>query len=204
MEEQSKHETVFDIEEQLVAALYSKALLGAAGDRSDQIADELESVVKDCLDRFPKLETALASPRITEEAKETMLNRVFQGKLDKTLLNFLKVLTRRRRLGALRAIQVATSALRDEKHGKVRVQVTSAQPLTDTQKSEIIAKLKTNLGKTAVLVEKIDPSLLGGLILRIGDRVYDGSALGKLQVLRRAVASGVERSIRDQFSTLLS
>lgn len=204
MEAQSTHETVFDIEEQLVAALYSKALLGAAGERADQIADELESVVKDCLDRFPKLETALASPRITDEAKETMLNRVFEGKLDKTLLNFLKVLSRRRRLGALRAIQVAASALRDEKHGKVRVEVTSAQPLSDSQKSEIIKRLKTNLGKTAVLVEKIDASLLGGLILRIGDRVYDGSALGKLQVLRRAVAGGVERTIRDQFSTLLS
>ena len=204
MEAKSTHETVFDSEEQMVAALYSKALLGAAGSRVDQIVSELEAVVRDCLDRNPKLETALSSPRISEEAKESLLNRVFQGKVDKTLLNFLKVLSRRRRLGALRAIQHATTALRDQRLGRVSVQVTSAQPLTDAQKTDIVARLKASLGITAILAEKVDPSLLGGLIIRVGDRVYDGSALGKIQVLRRAVASGVERAIRDQYTALLS
>lgn len=204
MEQQSLHANVFDIEDQQVAALYGKALLGAAGSRVEQIVGELESIVKDCLNRFPKLETAFASPRISEEEKDALIGRIFGGKVDKVLLNFMKVLARRRRLGSLRAIQAAVSEMRDEQLGRLRVKVTSAQPLTDAQKKEITANLKTKFGKEVVLLEKVDAGLLGGIILRIGDRVYDGSVQGKFQTLRRAVASGVEKAIRDQYSSLLS
>lgn len=204
MEQQPLHPTVFDIEEQQVATLYSKALLASAGDRVDTIVDELESVVKECLDRYPKLETALGSPRVSEEEKAAMIERIFGGKLDRTLINFLKVLARRRRLGALRAIQLAVSALRDEHLGRLRVKVTSAQRLTDAQKQEITTNLSRQFSKEVVLIEKVDPALLGGIVLRIGDRVYDGSLLGKLQVMRRSVATGVERAIRDQYASLLS
>jgi F-type H+-transporting ATPase subunit delta len=204
MEQQAIHPTVFDIEEQQVAALYSKALLAAAGNRVDAIVYELEAVIRECLDRHPKLEVALSSPRISEDDKAAMIDRIFGGKIDQSLLNFLKVLARRRRLNALRSIQLAVAALRDEHLGRLRVKVTSAQPLTDSQKHDIVARLSSNFSKEIVLIEKVDPSLLGGIILRIGDRVYDGSVLGKLQVMRRTVASGVERAIRDQYASLLS
>ncbi len=204
MEEQVKHATVFDSDQQQVAALYSKALLGAAGNRVDAIVEELETVVKECLDRYPKLEVALSSPRISDEEKEAMLDRILGNQIDKTLLHFLKVLSRRRRLGSLRAIQQAASELRDEVQGRIRVQVSSAQKLTDAQKKTIVSQLKTSFGKDAVLVEKVDPALLGGIIIRIGDRVYDGSVQGKLQVLRRAVSSGIERTVRDQYDSLIS
>ena len=126
MQDQANHSTVFDIEEQQVAALYSKALLDAAGDRVDEIVHEFEAVVTECLDRFPKLEMALASPRIGEEEKQAMIDRIFGGQVDKLLLNFLKVLARRRRLGALIAIQKAASILRAEQLGRIRVIVSTA------------------------------------------------------------------------------
>ena len=198
------HPTVFDIEEQQVAALYSKALLSAARDRIEVVVDEFEAIVKECLDRFPQLEAALASPRINEEDKDAMLDRIFGGKVDTTLLNFLKILSRRRRLGALRAIQKAVAALRDEQLGRLAVIVTSSQPLSDDQRRDIVARLRETFGKEVSLKEKVDASLLGGIILRVGDRVYDGSVRGKLQVKRRSVASGVERAVRDQYASLLS
>jgi F-type H+-transporting ATPase subunit delta len=204
MEEQANHPTVFEIEDQQVGALYSRALLDAAGDRVDAIVGELEAVVTECLDRFPKLEMTLASPRVSEEDKQSMIDRIFGGKVDALLLNFLKVLARRRRLGALRTIQRAASVLRDEQLGRQRVIVSTAQPLTAQQKSDITSKLKATFGKESVLVEKVDPSLLGGIVLRIGDHVYDGSVLGKMQTLRRAVEGGVQRAIRDRFASLLS
>lgn len=204
MEQEPLHSTVFNTEDQQVATLYGKALLGAAGSKVEQIVSELESVIKDCLNRFPKLEQAFASPRISEEEKDAMITRVFGGQLDKILLNFLKVLARRRRLGSLRVIQAAVSEMRDEQLGRLRVKVTSAQTLTDAQKKDITANLKKKFGKEVVLMEKVDPSLLGGIMLRIGDRVYDGSVQGKLQTLRRAVATGVEKAIRDQYTSLLS
>lgn len=204
MTEQPQHETALDSDQQQVGALYAKALLDAVGDSVDTIVSELEAVVGECLDRHPNLEQALCSPRISQEKKEGMLDRIFSGKIDGNLLNFLKVLCRRGRIDSLRAIQATATELRQEQLGRQRVIVTSAQPLSDEQKSLIAGKLKDAYGKEAVLIEKIDHSLLGGIVLRIGDQVLDGSILGKLDSIRDAVAGGVQKAIRDKYESLLS
>ena len=204
MAEQTQHQTALDGDEQQVGALYAKALLGAAGDKTDEIVAQLEAVVKDCLDRFPALEQALGSPNIAQEEKEAMLDRIFGGKLDKLLLNFIKVLCRRGRAESLRAVQITASMLRDEQLGRLHVQVTSAMTLDDAQRKAIRAQLKIAFGKDAVLEEKIDAALLGGVVLRIGDKVYDGSVLGKMQQIRQSVLSGVQRSMRNSFDSLIS
>jgi F-type H+-transporting ATPase subunit delta len=199
-----KHETALDSDEQQVGALYAKALLGAVGPNVDAIVSELETVVNDCLNENPRLEQALASPRISQEQKEGMLDRIFSGRIDKNLLNFLKVLCRRGRIGSLRAIQVTASVLRQEQLGRMRVIVTTAHPLTNDQKTQIANQLSKTYGKEAVLVERVDEALLGGIVIRIGDRVLDGSVLGKMASLRSAVATGVQKAIRDRFDSLLS
>lgn len=204
MSDQPEHSTALDSDDQQVGALYAKALLGSAGKSVDSVVTELESVVSDVLDKNPNLEVALNSPRINQEQKEQMLDRIFNGRVDKNLLNFFKVLCRRGRIGSLRAIQVTATQMREVQLGKQRVIVTSAQPLSKNQKSSISAALKKAYGKEAVLIEKIDESLLGGVVLRIGDEVLDGSVLGKMQSIRTAVASGVQKAIRDKYESLLS
>ena len=204
MADQTQQQTALDGDEQQVGMLYAKALLGAAGSDSDAIVSQLEAVVTECFDRFPAFEQALGSPNIAQEEKEAMLDRIFGGKVDKLLLNFVKVLCRRGRASSLRAVQVTASLLRDEQLGRLHVQVTSALPLSDAQRSAIGAQLKTAFGKDAVLEEKTDSALLGGVILRIGDKVYDGSVQGKLQQLRQTVLSGVQRSMRNSFDSLIS
>jgi F-type H+-transporting ATPase subunit delta len=204
MADQTQHQTALDGDEQQVGMLYAKALLGAAGSDTDAIVSQLEAVVKECFDRFPAFEQALGSPNIAQEEKEAMLDRIFGGKVHKLLLNFVKVLCRRGRAGSLRAVQVTASLLRDEQLGRLHVQVISALPLSDAQRSAIGAQLKTAFGKEAVLEEKTDSALLGGVILRIGDKVYDGSVQGKLQQMRQTVLSGVQRSMRNSFDSLIS
>lgn len=204
MAEQTQHQTALDGDEQQVGALYAKALLGAAGGKTDEIVSQLEAVVKECLDRYPALEQALGSPNIVQEEKEAMLDRIFGGKVDTMLLNFIKVLCRRGRAGSLRSVQITASTLRDEELGRLHVRVTSAMPLSDDQRNSIKAQIKSAFGKDAVLQELTDASLLGGVILRIGDKVYDGSVLGKLQQMRQTVLSGVRRSMRNSFDTLVS
>ena len=204
MSDVPQHETALDSDEQQVGALYGKALLGSAGDAVDAIVAELEAVVKECLNQHPALEQALSSPRISQEAKEAMLDRIFSGRVDARLLNFLKVLCRRGRIGSLRAIQVTATVMREEQLGRQRVTVTSAQPLNDEQRALIAAKFSETYGKQAVLIEKVDEKLLGGIILRIGDRVLDGSVLGKMDAIRSAVATGVQKAIRDRYESLLS
>ncbi len=204
MQEDVQHKSVLDSDEQEVGALYAEALLGSAGDRVDSIVSELESVVSECLDRHPSLEQALCSPRITEDQKEGMLERIFQGRIDTTLLNFLKVLCRRGRIGSLRAIQSTVTEMREVQLGRQRVQVTSAHPLTEDQRTSITAAFRSAYGKEAILLEKLDESLLGGIVLRIGDQVLDGSVLGKLDLMQAALKSGIQKAIRDQYESLLS
>lgn len=204
MTDTPQHETALDSDQQQVGALYAKALLGSAGDAVDAIVAELEAVVGECLNQHPQLEQALASPRITQEQKENMLDRIFNGRIDSRLLNFLKILCRRGRIGSLRAIQQTATVMREEQLGKQRVRVTSAQPLNDEQRAQIAHRLREAYNFEAVLIEKVDASLLGGMVLRIGDKVLDGSVLGKMQSIRAAVASGVQRAIRDRYESLLT
>ncbi len=204
MSDTPEHSTALDSDDQQVGALYAKALLGSAGESVDDVVAELEAVVAECLDQHPTLEQALASPRISQEQKEGMLDRIFQGRVSATLLNFLKVLCRRDRIEYLRAIQMTATEMREARLGKQRVLVTSAQPLNDEQRGSIRSALQQAFGKEAVLVEKVDEDLLGGIVLRIGDQVIDGSVIGKMSALRTAVGEGVQKAVRTQFEGLIS
>ena len=201
---EAQHKTALDSDEKQVGTLYAKAILGAAGEDVDQVVGDLEAVVAECLDRFPAMEQALASPRLSQEHKEAMLDRVFNGRVHGSLLNFMKVLCRRDRIASLRAIQTMATRMREEQLGKLRVTVTSAQPLSDDQRRMIGDRLRERLGKDPVLEEKVDDGLLGGIVLRIGDRVVDGSALGRIAAIKESVAQGVQRALRDRFDSLLS
>ncbi|MEZ6138269.1 MAG: ATP synthase F1 subunit delta [Pirellulaceae bacterium] len=204
MTDEQPQETVLDVDQQQVGALYAKALLGSAGNSVDTIVSELEAVVNECLSQHPRLEQALASPRISQEQKEGMLDRIFSGRVDSKLLNFLKILCRRGRIDSLRAIQVTATTMREEAMGKTRMHVKSAHPLNDQQRKQIADKLSQVYNTQAILIEEVDESLLGGIVIRIGDRVLDGSILGKMNSIRTGVASGVQKAIRDRFETLLS
>lgn len=202
--EDNLHSTVLDSDAQQVGALYGKAILGAAGNDADEIVLQLNAIVQQCFAQYPALEQLLASPRVSQVEKESLIDRVFRGKIHAKLLNFLKVLCRRGRVGWLRGIQVSASAIRDEQLGRIRVVVTSAYALTGDQQKTIAAKLGQTLGKEVVLEEKVDPSLLGGILIRVGDQVFDGSVLGKMSAIRNAVSGGIQKSIRDNFASLLS
>jgi F-type H+-transporting ATPase subunit delta len=204
MTETPQHETALDSDQQQVGALYAKALLGSAGDSVDAVVAELEALVRECLNPHPLLEQALASPRISQEHKEAMLDRIFNGRIDSRLLNFLKILCRRGRISSLRAIQMTATEMREVQLGQQRVVVTSAQALNDDQRTQIKNGLRQAYAIEALLIEKVDPALLGGIVLRIGDKVLDGSMLGKLHSLQAAVSSGVQRAIRDRYESLIS
>lgn len=202
--EDNLHSTVLDSDAQQVGALYGKAILGAAGKDADEIVLQLNEIVQECFAQYPALEQLLASPRVSQVEKESLIDRVFRGKIHAKLLNFLKVLCRRGRVGWLRGIQVSANAIRDEQLGRIRVVVTSAFALSADQQKSIAAKLGQTLGKEVVLEEKVDPSLLGGILVRVGDQVFDGSVLGKMSAIRSAVSGGIQKSIRDNFASLLS
>ncbi|MFM2218617.1 MAG: synthase subunit delta, sodium ion specific, partial [Planctomycetota bacterium] len=93
-EQTKKIPTVFDSEEQHVGEVYARALLGVAQGSSkiDSVVEQLESLVVDVLDKSPKIEFALTNPKMSVEDKWGMIDRVFGGKMDPTLVTLLKVL----------------------------------------------------------------------------------------------------------------
>lgn len=202
--ELSRHETVLDNDEQQIGRLYGRAILGAAGDRAEELLDQLKAVVQQCMQEHPQLGQLLLSPRVGQEQKEQMLDRIFSGRVDATVLNFLKVLCRRNRISSLREIQLAAVELHEEAMGRVRIVVSSAMPLSDDQRASIINRMNETLGKQVVLTEKVDPSLLGGIVIRVGDQVFDGSLAGKFAAMRGTVLTGIQRVIRDRYEAMIT
>ena len=204
--EKIKIDTVFDDESLHVGQVYAKALLAAAGTDSsiDQVVEELKAVVTDVLNKQPALEAIFANPRIDVASKVTMLDRMFASRISATLLNFLKVVARRRRLGMLRSIEKSVGIMRDAATGRLQVLLTTAEPLDETAMENIRTELSLKFKAEVSVSNKVDPSILAGLVIRVGDVVYDGSVDGQLKNLRNATVAKAEQAIRDRLGSLAS
>jgi F-type H+-transporting ATPase subunit delta len=197
--------TVFDSEEQHVGQVYAKALLQAAtaASKVDTVVDQLESLVRDVMEKNQGMDIVLSNPKRSVEEKMGFLDRVLGSKMDVTLLNFLKVLCRRHRIQHLRAISRSATELRDEMAGRMQVFVTTSAPLDSNSESALASKLKSTFRKDVRIIAKVDPTIIGGLIVRIGDTVFDGSIDGQLKVLRRDLNSRAEAAIRVQADQMI-
>lgn len=206
MSESTKNDTVFDDESMHVGQVYAKALLGAAESSGsvDETANQFQSLVLDVLDKQPALETALANPKLAAEEKVRILDKVFAGKMDRTLLTFLKVVVTRGRFGAIRSIYQSVVRLRDEAVGRLRIIVTTAEALDAAAVQSLTTKLREIFKTEVVVSTKVDASVLGGLLIRVGDVVFDGSVDGQLKQLRKATIAKAEQVIRDKLSSLAS
>lgn len=195
----------FDPARQRLGTVYAKALLGATekAGQTDLVLEELDSLVADVLDKLPDFEETLRTPRIGPEEKVQLLERVFGSRVSPLFMNFLKVAAGHERLDALRAIQRAARKLHNEMRNRVEVLVETAAPLSNQLRGSIGAKLGKLLGREVVLTTEINPDLLGGLVVRVGDTVYDGSLAGKLKAMEAVTLEQATQRLResvDQFS----
>ncbi len=206
MSENQKSDSAFDDESMHVGPIYAKALLAAVGSSGnvDAVMEQFHSLIHDVFDKQPILEMALANPKLPSEEKIRVLDKAFKGKMDATLLTFLKVVSRRGRLNAIRGIYRAAASLRDEAVGRVRVLVTTSQPLDVAALSSLKEKLQNLFKKEVAITTKVDATILGGLIVRVGDMVFDGSVDGQLNLLKKATLARAEIAIREKLSSLAS
>ena len=202
---EAKQPTVFDSDQQQLGDVYARALLAFAADAGnvDQLVDELGEVVE-AISGVAGLRDALESPRVGVESKVNLLDKAFAGKVEKGLLHFLKVVGNKGRFDCLGAIASSAKTLRDEMSGRVQAVVTSASPMDSEVVGRITDQLSKTLGKDVSLRVLVDPEILGGIVVRVGDTVYDGSVVNQLsQVRARAVkrASDAIREKLDRFTT---
>ena len=202
---EAKQPTVFDSDQQQLGDVYARALLAFAegAGNVDQLVDELGEVVE-AIDDVAGLRSALESPRVGVDSKIGLLDKAFAGKVEKGLLHFLKVVGNKGRFDCLGAIASSARTLRDEMAGRVQAVVTSASPMDSEAVGRITDQLSKTLGKDVSLQVLVDPEILGGIVVRVGDTVYDGSVVNQLsQVRARAVkrASDAIREKLDRFTT---
>jgi len=167
-----------------VARVYAQALLDVGRDRNrmDALGAQLEQVAADVAGE-PKLRTFLESPAVDAQTKKRALEAL-RGKLDDEVVNFLCLLVDKNRIGALDSIAATYRDLADAAAGRVRVRAVTAAALPDDLRERLVTTVTTTLKQECVLETAVQEDLLGGLVLEVGDKVYDGSvrrALRRIQ-----------------------
>ncbi len=189
--------TVLDNTTAEVSRNYADALLNVGGqaDETEAVLDELESIRRDVLDAHPRFASILASPSIPGPEKDRILVEAFEGKARPTVIRFLRVLNRHGRLGILPSVIRHARATWDRRQGRKPVTVRSAVPLDEGQQAAIRDRLAGMIHATPVLTLIVDPSLIGGLVVQVGDDVYDASVRNRLGRLRDRL---IERKSHDE------
>ena len=169
---------------------YASALLSAAeeGNFLDQIVEELQ-VIKEVLEHSRDLVHALRSPLVKGDKKIHILEEVFRGSVGEKMFLFLKLVARKKRAGLLPEIIDEFQILLDEKRGIINVDVTSAVQLSDEQTDELVTRLAAFTGKKIRARMAVNEQFIGGVAVKIGDTIYDGSISHQLQVLRQTLVA---------------
>lgn len=176
-----------------VANQYAKALLDAVskpgnGVSAEQALAQIDQFIE-LVHSSAELHTVLLSPAVTPVAKQKVLAKLgdmlgMHGQLK----NFLYVVTRHRRLGLMAEIRERFQALLDQSVGIVRAKVETAHPLSEAQRQALETALARITGKQVRCGYDVDEALLGGLAVRMGSTMYDGSVRGQLEGLRRRLS----------------
>jgi F-type H+-transporting ATPase subunit delta len=176
------------------AVTYARSLLELAQERNvaEPIGAELQGI-KQVLDDNPSFREFLKDPGVGAEERTGVVDRVLRARVDPLLSNFLGVLGVKNRLGLLDQIAAAYDDLLDELLGKVEVDVTVATALSPAELEEVRQRVGAALKKDAVIRQFVDESIIGGLVLRVGDKLIDASVHSQLETMRRQFLAAAPR-----------
>ena len=177
--------------ERVLARRYAAALFAAAQelrivDQVDKDLEQIDGLAKSA----PRLLSTLKTPTLPEAQKDRILDRALGGKAQPITINFVKLLVRKRRAALLPLIFDAFETLAHEALNEAKLTVRSATSLTPLEQAEIVSALSTRTGMTLKATFEIDPSLIGGVIARVGDTVYDGTLATELRQMAEKLTLG--------------
>jgi len=167
-------------------ATYARSLLELAQERkiADDVGADLNGIAQ-VLEANPTFAAFLRDPGISKDERTRVINDVLKPRVNPLLANFLGVLNVHGRLGLLQPMAAAYQDLLDEAAGKIEVDVTTAQKLAPGELEQVRKKVGAALGKDPVMHQYVDESLIGGLLLRVEDKLIDASVRSQLESMRR-------------------
>ena len=169
----------------LTARRYALALTQEAAQTGQAAAVDADVVfLGETLDGSRELRLFFRSPVVSRDKKERVLERLFTDRVSPLTMRFLHLLVSKHREALIPAVVQAVRELRDMASDTVEARVRSAKPLTDAERTALKARLEVRAGQTIRLTEEVQPDLIGGLVVRVGDVVYDRSVKHQLDVLR--------------------
>lgn len=178
-----------------VAQRYAQALLTVAADRG--LVDDLDETLAGLIqiaDRQPELGRFLQNPQVPQQQKKDLLYKLFADRVELVLLQFLELLLDKDRIRHLRDIQVTYAALVEEHKGLQRATAVTAVPLPDDLAEQLARKLAVLTGRQIILDQKVDPSVIGGVCVTMGDQILDGTLRTGLRNLRDALEAAPLRT----------
>jgi len=175
---------------EVLARRYATAVWTLAAERNiaDSVGADL-SAIAHAIGTSQPLHDFFVAPIVARSAKERAVGQAFEGRVDTVALHTLLLLVRRRRETLLWGVVAAYEALARRARGAERVTVQSARPLPADEMRGLIERLERATGKALDVTERVDPSLIGGVRITLGDRLIDASIAGRLDALARELAT---------------
>lgn len=187
-----------------IAKVYVQAFLDLAGtDGTNAALEEFDSFISDVLNANPEFDQMLRSHELSGEAKLQLIEKVVVPHSTPLFADFIRVVGRHDRLNLLPLIYDLCVRENERRLGQRRVQVTTAAELSSETLERIRSALATALSTQPILEARVDNSLLGGMTIRVGDTVYDGSLKTQMKQLRARLRERCLNEIqrgRDRFS----
>ena len=177
------------------AVTYARSLLELATEQNgaaEAVGQEMREL-KDVVESEPIFFAFLADPGVSEQEREDVLKRVLGGRVSPLVMNFVGVLNAKGRLRDLTKIADAYNDLLDEMLGKVEVDVTVAQKLPPEQLEQVRVEVGRALGKDAVVHQYVDEAIIGGLVIRVGDKLIDASVRNQLSAMRQQLLAAAPK-----------
>ncbi|MDK2564800.1 F0F1 ATP synthase subunit delta [Romboutsia sedimentorum] len=169
----------------LIAGRYAEALfqVGEENNSTTNLYEELNSVI-DILKSNQDFYNVLKSPLVTKVDKKDLVEKVFGNQISDNLNNFLKIIIDKDRVAALEAVQKSCKALLNEKNNIIEGSAITAVPMSQEELKQLEAKLSSKYNKNVTLENKIDESILGGVLVRLGNEEIDGTVKTRLTKMK--------------------
>lgn len=175
------------------AAQYAQALLDLANQQqAEPLGQELDQLLQ-LIQENPTFGLFLRDPAIGENERQQVIERTFRGRVSELTYNLLGVLNRKGRLALLPEIAEEYRQLLDQQLGRIKADVTVAEPLDPAMLEEVRSQISAAFKKHATVVQRIDGSIVGGLVVRVGDKVIDGSIKAQLQAMKDRLIAAAPR-----------